>query len=225
MTWGGRSVVICNAGPEEADWLRALLSTGFHARAISIENEALGLLAGPSIDVAVFVGDPADSWQAALRGSVRSALRILVTPALSARAMLALTDEADLILPAPVEPEMLVTAVQVVLTAADYVGRFASTYRMSPRETSLVRLALAGMNNDEAAAAMGCTRATVSSFWNRIFRKTGATGQRDVFILLLKQQRGQSPTAGSRATPKAVDFATSHTGAIFPERSFRRAGS
>jgi len=223
MMWGGRSVLICNAGPEKAGWLRELLSTGFHARAASAENETLDLLAGRAVDVAVLVGDPADPQQALLRSSVRNALRILVAPALSARAMLAMTNEADLILPAPVEPEVLVTAVELVLTKADYVGRFARAHRMSPRETSLVRFALAGMNNDEAAVAMGCSRATVSSFWNRIFRKTGAAGQRDVFILLLKLQRGQSPAPNWSADRE--DGAISHIlhGQPFLKDAFVRA--
>jgi DNA-binding CsgD family transcriptional regulator len=82
---------------------------------------------------------------------------------------------------------------------ADDVGRFARFFKLSPRETTLLRHALAGMNNDEAAAALGCSRGTVSTFWNRVFRKTNVSGQRDVIILFLNMARG----SGTFEVPRA----------------------
>ena len=67
----------------------------------------------------------------------------------------------------------------------DLLARFSLTYRLSPREMSLLSCALGGQNNDEAAANLGCSRATVASFWNRIFAKVGRHNQRDVMCMLV----------------------------------------
>ena len=74
----------------------------------------------------------------------------------------------------------------VLYVGHDHVNRFATRYRLSPKEASLVRHALEGLNNDEAADALGCSRPTVSTYWNRIFRKTGVSGQRDLVILVMR---------------------------------------
>lgn len=105
----------------------------------------------------------------------------------------------DMVLPAPLGPETLLQAVDLLQTRSrqsaapppasgrrDRVVEFARNYRLSPRETDLLRCAVGGMNNDEAASALGCSRGTVSTFWHRIFKKTRVSGQRDVIILLMR---------------------------------------
>jgi DNA-binding NarL/FixJ family response regulator len=93
---------------------------------------------------------------------------------------------SDLVLPLPISGETLLRAIRQLLDRHDDVNRFATRYRLSPKEASLVRHALEGLNNDEAADALGCTRPTVSTYWNRIFRKTGVSGQRDLVILVMR---------------------------------------
>lgn len=93
---------------------------------------------------------------------------------------------SDLVLPLPISGETLLRAIRQLLDRHDDVSRFATRYRLSPKEASLVRHALEGMNNDEAACALGCSRPTVSTYWNRIFRKTGVSGQRDLVILVMR---------------------------------------
>jgi DNA-binding NarL/FixJ family response regulator len=44
--------------------------------------------------------------------------------------------------------------VEHVLRTCDQVARFAALYGLSPRETQLLEAALAGSNNDEAAAKL-----------------------------------------------------------------------
>jgi DNA-binding CsgD family transcriptional regulator len=51
--------------------------------------------------------------------------------------------------------------------------RFAQEHRLSPMQTKLFELAIEERNNDEAAEAFGCARATISAYWSRILRKTG----------------------------------------------------
>jgi DNA-binding CsgD family transcriptional regulator len=118
---------------------------------------------------------------------------IVVASVFSARVVLDLSSDADLVLPAPLEPETLLRAIELVTERKDEVAAFSREHKLSPRETALLRLALSGLNNDEASQVLGCSRATVSSFWNRIFRKTGVSGQRDV-VILLHRRRSSSGT-------------------------------
>jgi len=115
---------------------------------------------------------------------------LLMTNDFSARTIVSLARVGDMVLPAPVAPETLVAATNLLLTRRDEIAPFAKAYGLSPRETALLRHTVLGMNNDEAAAALGCTRGTVATFWHRIFKKTGVSGQRDVLILLLRANSG-----------------------------------
>lgn len=65
------------------------------------------------------------------------------------------------------------------------IETFAIRYELSPKETLLLELAVTGKNNDEAAEALGCRRPTVSSYWHRIFTKSGHRSQRDVIAGVL----------------------------------------
>lgn len=65
-------------------------------------------------------------------------------------------------------------------------SRFGKRHGLSQQETKLLLAALGGLNNDEVASELRCARATISTYWNRIFRKVGVSGQRDVLVALLK---------------------------------------
>jgi DNA-binding NarL/FixJ family response regulator len=159
----------------------------------SSEDDARRWLASGSFAVAVIGGDFFARNAQAKRWSSYGAPVIVVTSVFSARAVLDLASEADLVLPSPLEPDTLLRAIELVTERKDEVTAFAREHKLSPRETALLRLALSGLNNDEAAQVLGCSRATVSSFWNRIFRKTGVSGQRDV-VILLHRKRSRSGT-------------------------------
>jgi DNA-binding NarL/FixJ family response regulator len=66
------------------------------------------------------------------------------------------------------------------------IDQFAKRHKLSPTEARLLHLAVEGMNNDEAACALKCARATVSTYWNRIFIKTSLRSQRDVVSGVLR---------------------------------------
>lgn len=128
---------------------------------------------------------------------------LMVTGDLSPANLLMLARQGDLVLPKPLEPGVLLAAVQWLLGQEEFLTHFATFYRLSARETQLLQLALAGRNNDEAADELGCARATIGTFWNRIFRKTGVSGQRDLMILLLRHREGnaelsRAPAQGAR---------------------------
>jgi DNA-binding CsgD family transcriptional regulator len=63
---------------------------------------------------------------------------------------------------------------------------FCMTFQLSPREARVVRLAVDGLTNDETSAVMGCSRPTISTYWNRVFKKVGLTGQREVIACLVR---------------------------------------
>ena len=66
------------------------------------------------------------------------------------------------------------------------IETFAFQYGLSPKETMLLELAVAGKNNDEAAEVLGCSRPTVGTYWHRIFNKRGLRSQRDVIASILR---------------------------------------
>jgi DNA-binding NarL/FixJ family response regulator len=127
-----------------------------------------------------------------LRARGHRPLVLLVTTDFSANNVVKLAEVGDMVLPAPLTPDVLLNAIGLLIGRRDDVARFASKHRLSPRETDLLRHAVLGLNNDEAAFALGCSRGTVSTFWHRIFKKTGVSGQRDVIILLLRATYGSS---------------------------------
>jgi DNA-binding NarL/FixJ family response regulator len=135
---------------------------------------------------------------------------LIVTATFTAERVLCLARHGDLTLPLPLDTSVLLAAVEHLLQRQDYVTQFARSYKLSPRESALLRLATAGRNNDEAAAQLGCTRATVATYWNRMFRKTGVSGQRDLMILLMRSKDG------SGRFPKA-DVVTSAARSLRPK--------
>ena len=113
-----------------------------------------------------------------------------------------LSAEAALVLPLPIAPSVLLQALERLLhPQEDSVGNFARRHRLSPREVTLLRSALEGKNNDEVAAELGCSRTTISTYWSRIFRKTGVSGQRDLIIAVLRTDKASGTFAAVTGVP------------------------
>jgi DNA-binding CsgD family transcriptional regulator len=208
---GPSRVLIFSAdGQQAAVWGKELLSIDIRASVARNSTEALEGLAQWKCDLAILSGDvlsqyvnTTDTW---LFHAPRPMI-IWVASELSALTVIELYKQGDWVLPSPLEPLALSRALQVLSEPTDGLAEFARCYRLSPRETALLRHALAGLNNDEAAEALGCSRPTISSFWNRIFRKTQATGQRDVIIRLLQTSTRRS--AGNTLPLRIKDIDTS----------------
>ncbi len=182
---GERRVLVFEDGGDEARrWTDELVRGGIACVAARSIDEAWQMLGAGAVSAAV-IGAREELPCGLGLGDTRRARVILVINPYSARRVVELSAAADLILPGPLEPGVLPRALELVTRDRDDLAEFARAHRLSPRETSLLRLALSGLNNDEAAATLHCSRATVSTFWNRIFKKTGVRGQRDVMILLL----------------------------------------
>lgn len=189
---------------QAGDWSRELIESGFDVTMARAPTEVRLLLAEREFSVAILdetVRDLCDErfidWQ--FFGNVRPKF-VWVTRVFSAMSVLNLCHRDDLVLPSPLVPGAPFRAVRLLASRSDELTEFSRRHGLSPREAALLRFALAGLNNDEAAAELDCSRATVASFWNRIFKKTGVRGQRDVIILL--HQTSRSSKSGVFAVNK-----------------------
>jgi DNA-binding CsgD family transcriptional regulator len=66
------------------------------------------------------------------------------------------------------------------------VQNFASDYRLSGRETDLLRQAAEGRSMKETAFACGISLKTVENYWRRIYVKTGKDAQLAVVAMLFR---------------------------------------
>jgi DNA-binding CsgD family transcriptional regulator len=67
---------------------------------------------------------------------------------------------------------------------------FCAKHRLSEQERKLVALSIEGLTNDEASSALACSRATVSTYWNRVFKKVGLSGQREILAAFARYALG-----------------------------------
>lgn len=141
-----------------------------------------------SLDLAILDADEVETDLQAdlsrLRGGGAFPKIALLTSNYSGVNVVRLAMRSDLVLPKPLDAATFAEVVGWLLHRVDPVTQFAREYRLSPREASLLRLSMRGRNNDEIAATFGCSRATISTYWNRVFRKTGVSGQREILALL-----------------------------------------
>ena len=85
--------------------------------------------------------------------------------------------------PKPIESRTLFRLIQTLGemgTGEETFRALYAHYKLSPKERQLLELAAAGYDNHEAARALACRRGTVTTYWHRIFKKTGLGSQREV---------------------------------------------
>jgi DNA-binding NarL/FixJ family response regulator len=109
---------------------------------------------------------------------------------LTAEHVLSLQGQCVVAIPKPLGDEdvaHLIGVLRAADTLSDAVELLARDSRLSRNETRLLHLIVVdGMNNDEAAGELGCARPTVSTYWNRIFEKTGYHCARDVISSVVR---------------------------------------
>lgn len=79
---------------------------------------------------------------------------------------------------------------------ADCVLQFCSRYRLSLREREVLRSCVTGANNDEIASLLKCSRSTISTYWNRIFKKLGVGSVKEVLLRMMEVQDVRSCPTG-----------------------------
>jgi DNA-binding NarL/FixJ family response regulator len=166
---------------------------GRHAQGFTSPRAALEFAADaePAPCLAVVVDDgnpdvlPADAL-CSLSSRYPRAVAVLTGPPANAQTIVNCLSLGWSYLPKPYDAESLLEYITIVGVRAltEKLSSFASCNRLAPRERQLLLSAFHGLNNDEAANELGCSRATVSTYWNRIFRKVGVRSQRDVFVAL-----------------------------------------
>ncbi len=108
---------------------------------------------------------------------------------LGAARCLSLRGHCTIALTKPVDASVLRNLFEILEEARSgdsTVTRFATHYRLSPRERSLLNLALQELTNEESAERLGCAYSTVRSYWSRIFHKVGCHCERDVIARVLR---------------------------------------
>ena len=91
--------------------------------------------------------------------------------------------------PKPADQEVLLGILAILeesRSGGSVVLRFASAHGFSAQETRLLFAAAREATNEEAADELGCTHATVRSYWRRIFEKTGRHSAREVITHLFR---------------------------------------
>ncbi len=73
---------------------------------------------------------------------------------------------------------------RIRLVADTTVAAYAAERRLGIRETEVLELGAAGCSTKEAAELLRVSTGTISTHWQRIFRKTGCRNQREVFFRL-----------------------------------------
>ena len=107
----------------------------------------------------------------------------VVSGFLDAHAALTIHRHCAIALSKPADGRVLLGIIAILeesRSGGSLVRRYAAAYGLSAQETRLVLAATREATDKEAADELGCTHATVRSYWRRIFEKTGRGRARDV---------------------------------------------
>jgi DNA-binding NarL/FixJ family response regulator len=130
----------------------------------------------------------------------------VVTGFLDARRALALHGRCGIVVPKPADQQILLrilTLLGPTSSGDSIIDDFASRYSLSFQERRLLFAAVRETSNDDAASELGCSCATVRTYWGRIFRKTGCTSAREVVVRLLRFAL-DGPTGGRLPSSAAL---------------------
>ncbi len=144
------------------------------------------------LDLKLPDGDGADLLNALNALNPRPAIAV-ITGYLDSDRSLDLHGRCTIAVPKPTEPRTLLGIVEVLEASRQsrpLVEDFAKRYKLSEREREVLFASLRGLNNQETAEELKCDRGTVSTYWNRIFAKTGWRSQRDVIAHLFQHTFG-----------------------------------
>jgi len=85
----------------------------------------------------------------------------------------------------PVSAGADVSADQQVQQLAEEFGR---GYNLSPQQSQLVQLAVAGLHRKEVAARLACSLKTIEGYWKRIYEKTGCASEAEVVSKFIREK-------------------------------------
>lgn len=73
-------------------------------------------------------------------------------------------------------------------TMNTWLTSYSETFKLSPREGEVLRLAVEGLQNKEISHAVGCADSTIISYWKRIFSKTYTKTRNQVLSSIIRFQ-------------------------------------
>jgi DNA-binding NarL/FixJ family response regulator len=157
------------------------------------------------LDLKLPDGDGADLLPVLNSLNPRPAVAV-ITGFLDSNRSVDLYGQCTLVVPKPADPRILRSIIEILEASRQSrprVDDFAKKYRLSEREREVLFAALRGLNNQETAEELKCDRGTVSTYWNRIFAKTGWRSQRDVIAHLFQHSFGDldrpAPSSGKKS--------------------------
>lgn len=114
---------------------------------------------------------------------------IVVSGFLNAQRLVELYRQRVLAIPKGPSREVLSEAIETALERPSYpdiVRRLCGNHTLSPAEAEVVLAAVDGCSVDETADRLGCSRRTVETHWQRVFKKTGYRSKPDVLAAVLR---------------------------------------
>ena len=85
------------------------------------------------------------------------------------------------------------------LTLEEGLKTFRSRWRLTDRETDIVRLILVGYPNSHISRSLGIGLGTVKNHRHRLYNKLDITTERELFSMFLSQMLGEQITDPSLA--------------------------
>lgn len=170
---------------------RFLAADGHEVRVAGTLAEARDALASVPFNVVVLDLFLPDGYGSQLLPELKACAPppqvVVVSGFLTSERAIALFGECALTVPKPVATEGIQTIVTKLASApADTITVFCRSHRLSGRESELVYLAYAGVENKDVAARLSCSYNTIGTYWKRIFEKTGCRSQRSVLAAALR---------------------------------------
>lgn len=176
-------------------WSRALRDAGFVVDSAPSIESARARLSQTCFDAVLLDLQLADGHGAGLLPTLRRLKPrpgiAVVSGYLDSGQTVSLYGHCDFTVRKPVDGRALVELVTQLAADRDDpgFGAFCRRYDLSRRECQVVAGASRGQLNKEIAAEIGCTVATVVSYWQRAFKKTGCSSRNEVLALLLDEYR------------------------------------
>lgn len=65
---------------------------------------------------------------------------------------------------------------------------FSARHHLSPQEAVVLTMAISGRYGKEIAAILNCSPHTISTYWKRIYKRTGYSGQAAVIAAVLRDE-------------------------------------
>lgn len=177
-------------------WQRVLVDAFFDVRVASSLADARPEIQAEGLDVVILDNILGDGRGTELLDDIERLVprpRVaMVSGYLDGDLVVELATRCEAMVPKPLSAQsilQLVRRLAVDKVANDADLPFCFHHRLSHRELQVVCLASRGHSNKIVAAELGCSVATIKSYWKRVFAKTGRKTRTDVTAAMIRPHR------------------------------------